>query len=212
MLVPRLLPSCAALLAFWGCGFSACRAEEPAVTNSTLTKLEVEVRHEHGPGIAPARRAYLTVGETRFAFLVPVGFRVDLSNPERVVLASTDGFAHLTIRVNRSLPPGLTALDAPSIRQLVLSRHPGAQIQEDFTASAANQHGPAFDFRWDSGSLPCASRVAFIPCAAGILEFNLTGNADKWARYLTDLGTVMQTFCASDASGQLVVTPLSDQI
>ncbi|MBE0540639.1 MAG: hypothetical protein IH623_04550 [Verrucomicrobia bacterium] len=212
MLVHRFLLLCATQFVVCGFAFPSHGVEEGTATNSTMAKLEVEIRQEHGTGIAPARRAYLTAGATKFAFLVPAGLRVDLSNPERVVLTTADGYAHLTIRVNRSLPPGLTGLDSASVRQLVLSRHPGAQIKEEFSASAANQSGPAFDFRWNLGSLACASRVAFIPCVAGFLEFNLTGNADKLDQYLSDLSTVMQTFCASDANGQLEVTPLSDQI
>src|SRR5580704_4695636 len=64
----------------------AAQAEQPAnaalavlfasPTNSP-SSLIAEVRTESGPGIRTARRAYLSAGTNRFAFLVPEGFRMD---------------------------------------------------------------------------------------------------------------------------------------
>ena len=159
----------------------------------------------------PARRAYLTAGTNRFAFLVPEGFSLHSSEPQQVQLVSTDQSCTLSV----SLLPGssLETLSPASARALLLARCPNAEFINEFSLSAADQSGPAFEVRWVGPQrIQQAARVAFIPSRAGPLLFWLSTSPEQLPARLTQLRLVMLTFCASDARGQLRVLPLSNKL
>jgi len=183
----------------------------PSLTNDATLSIEVKVKVESGPGQIPASRAYVTVGTNRFAFLVPGGFKIDSSDAQRVTMVRTDSGCVLSIRVLEALPqPGLTPADC---REKIAQEHPSCVIEEEFSLAAGNSSGPAFEIRWKGdGGVRRAARIAYVPMRAGVVEFSIDSNPDKFGAMLTHLNYVMLTFRASDLSGKIEPTPLSDKI
>ena len=205
--------SAALSLSFCSLGWLVLAADPVASPFAESTPLSVEVKHEAGPGLLPANRAYVTAGTNKFAFLLPDGFRLDQSDPCRVALVSSDFACLLTLRIIGALPPGAEGPDAGACRKQVLTEHPGAKILEEFSRSAANRSGPAFDFRWSASTkLERHALAAFIPSQAGILEFRLVSSLEKFEASRAAFNSLLLTFRASDANGRLSIVPLSDRL
>jgi hypothetical protein len=155
------------------------------------------------------QRVFLDVGTNQFAFIVPTGFRMDASDPQKIVLSDNAGTCFLTVRISSlRIPP------APSpdkfFQTEALSRFPGARITAEASDFAAGHSGDALDLEWTgTGGTKESARVAFIPCAAGVLEFSAlarTVNFKDAQMYLT----VLMTSVRSNETGKLVITPLPD--
>jgi hypothetical protein len=195
-----------------GWGFSAGAADPGAGLPAGPVNLQAEVRTDNEPGSLPARRAFVTAGTNRFAFSVPEGFRLDSSSQDLVSLISGDYHSVLTFRI--AAPAALASQEPPAAvwRQAVLEQHPGATILRQFTLTAANRTGPAFDAAWSApGGLQRNQRVAFIPALAGTLEFSLVCTTDAFLKAQYDLNFVLLTFRASDAQGRLDLPRFSNK-
>lgn len=199
-----------ALVYAWG--FSAGAADPEAGSSSGPFPLRAEVRTDNEPGSVPARRAFVTAGTNRFAFSVPEGFRLDSSSYDLVSLISGDYHSRLTFRI--AGPAALAGQEprAADWRETVLQQHPGAKILRQFTLTAANRSGPAFDATWSApGGLQRNQRVAFIPAAAGTLEFSLVCTTDAFPKAQYDLNFLLLTFRAGDAQGKLDLPRFSNK-
>jgi hypothetical protein len=98
-------------------------------------------------------------------------------------------------------------------RQAVLSEYPGVKILDEFTLSADNRHGPAFEAVWYPASgLPRRIRSVFVPSADNVLTFSIVFDPEKADAGRRALNTVLLTFRANDPAGKLAVAPLSDQL
>jgi hypothetical protein len=192
-----------------GCISSA--AEGAGAGAGSAPTMTAEVRQESGPRQLPAQRAYLAVGTNRFAFLVPDGFRADFSQPQRLQLLSADYTSLLSVRISDVVAVGEP--DPNVCRQMLLARHPGAKILEQFSRIVAGRRGPAFDLEWSApGGLVRSERIEFIPSNAGVFEICVVSSPERFAAGQQALNTVLLTFQASDAKGQLKVVPLPDRI
>jgi hypothetical protein len=201
-----LLPFC--LLA------GAASAAEPAWScASNAPPLQVDLRHEGGPGLAAANRVYVTAGTNKFAFQLPEGFRLETADPQKITLVSADYNSLLTWRILGPVPSGNPGLSSASCRELLMERHPGGKIMEEFTLASLGRRGPAFDFRWSAkGGGPRDERIVFIPALAGVLEFSLVSSPERFKAAQSELGLLLLSFRASDAKGKLVVPILSNKL
>jgi hypothetical protein len=201
------------ILPFWLPAGPAGAADLPWGCASNLPPLRVEVRHEGGPGLSAANRAYVTAGTNKFAFQVPVGFRLDTADPQSVTLVSADYNSLLNWRILGPLPAETPELAVASCRELLLERRSGGKILEEFTLAALGQRGPAFDLHWNAkGGTLRRERVAFIPALAGVLEFSLVASPAQFKAALPEFDLLLLSFRASDANGKLVVPMLSDKL
>jgi hypothetical protein len=189
-------------------------AAEPAWSCATnAPPLRVEVRHEGGPGLSAANRAYVTAGTNKFAFQLPDGFRLETADPQKVTLVSADYNSLLTWRILGPVPSETPELASAACRELLMERHPGGKIIEEFTLPSLGGRGPAFDVRWNAtGGGPRDERIVFIPALAGVLEFSLVSSPEKFKTAQPELDTLLLTMRASDANGKLVVPVLSDKL
>src|ERR1039458_9220594 len=139
-----------------------------------------QIKHVDGPGLLPADFAYVSFGTNKFGFVMPAGFRLETKDAQKVTLVSADLSCLLTFRVLESLPPGTTELDPALYRDLLLSRHPGCKILEEFSQAAVSRRGPAFDLRWNAtGAVQRRERVVLTPSNAGGLEFSLVSSVEN---------------------------------
>ena len=163
-------------------------------------------------GRDPVTRASLTCGNKRFTFLVPNGYRVDASDPEKVVLTSGDFHSYITLRA-ANLTCGDKTPQETECRAKLLEKYPEAKIMEEFTSAAGSFTGPGFDLRSKSkGGATTAARVAYIPGLSGALEFSLITSPEQFGNSLSQLHSVMLTFRASEVGGQIEVAALSDRL
>jgi len=204
---------CALLLALLDAGVFWAGAADPAANSPpTPLLLQAEVRTDNELDSLPACRAFVTAGTNRFAFSVPEGFRLEPSNPDLVSFISADYHSVLTFRIAATGAPAGQEPRAAVCREALLQQHPGAKILQEFTLSAANRAGPAFDAAWSaSGGLQRDQRVAFIPARAGTLEFSLVCTPDAFKKAQYDLNFLLLTFRAVDAQGKLDLPRFSNK-
>ena len=186
----------------------------PGTSSAATNKLAMKavVKADSGPGVRPAPRAWLTVGTNQFAFLVPEGYRMETPQGPRVSLANGDLSCVLSFGVVGPLSPDGRELTPEACREVVVTRRNRATILQEFTLYANNQGGPAFDLRWVTGGVERQERVAFIPCNGALLEFDLTSSLDQFGAGQASLNFVMLTFRASDRTGKIEISPLSDRL
>jgi hypothetical protein len=202
-----------AVLAIAGATLPGAPAAEPGMhsqTNALL--LAAELRHEEGPGLLPADRAYIVAGTNKYSLLIPAGLKLETWNEGAVALVSRDYNCQITFRL-RLLPPEGTELSVDLCRARLLEEFPAARIIKSFSAFADSRQGTAFEVElpgpagsWRHG------QIAFIPSRAAVLEFSLSCVPEKFESSRQQLSTVMLTFRASDEKGQLHVSPLSDKL
>lgn len=183
-------------------------AAKDATTNAPIS---VAVKLQSGPGQIPTSRAYITAGTNTFAFLIPDEYKMSCSDAQKVTLMKGDGSALISVRVIGSVAEA-KPFDGAAARQLLTEEHPDATITTEFGMTAANVSGPAFEIVWGSGVLARASRVGFVPLRAGVVEFSLDASPKSLGPSLGDLNYLVLTFRASDESGKLEATPLSDKL
>lgn len=157
----------------------AARADDsPTNTVASPTPtFRVTVHKGEIVGSEQIQRAMITSGTNEFLLVAPDGLTMDTTRPNKILLYPSDKSFFLTFRMTG------TAADDPgsqSCRKLLEEQYPGAQIVEEFSITAAGRSGPAFDLRWKSGRVSERFvRVAFIPSAAGLLEFSRISDAQN---------------------------------
>lgn len=177
-----------------------------AAAPASSPTFSVSLRPGETIGDYQVMRAFLTAGTNEIAFTIPNGFRMDASNPDRIVL--TDGSSAIFITIRLSGPPYPDAASQVDFfRGRALSRFPGAKIASQSSEIAANHSGPAFDLEWLSSSgSPQAARIAFIPCAAGVLEFSVLTQKANFKDADTYLSSLMVSVRTNEA-GKIVIRP-----
>jgi hypothetical protein len=171
--------------------------------------LAVSLRGGEKVGDHQVQRVFMDIGTNKLAFIVPTDFRMDASDTGRIVLSGNSSPCYITVRVSSP-----TSADAESqnafFRAEALSRYPGAKVSEESSDSAAGHMGNAFNLEWtDASGTPECVRIAFIPCAAGVLEFSAQAPASYFHEAQMNL-TVLMTSVRSNETGKLVIVPLPD--
>ena len=195
----------ALLCAAW---LPAARAGDWGAAPVVPSLLQISIVYEPVPNLPPVPRACVTTGTNQFAFVVPEGFRVDASNPETILLTQNDYSCFLTLRIASPAPADPSDVKPDFCRALLSSRFPGAKISEAFSLAAANHSGPAFNLQWTNASgVAQSARVAFIPSAAGLLEFSLVASPGKFSGGQPPFNSLLLTFRTNEG-GKLEILPL----
>lgn len=191
-----------------------CQPAFPCIPGDTNPPPVVaQVRHEEGPGLLPADRAYINIGADKFAFLVPAGFKLEPSSGRVVTIVSADYSCQISFRLALNVVDSAGALSPELCASKASDDFPGAKIVRSFSAMADSRQGPAFEVQL-TGTAGSARRgeIAFIPSRAAVFEFGLVCGAEKFDSACHILNTVMLTFRASDERGELRISPLSDKL
>jgi hypothetical protein len=191
---------------------AATNAQNPASGGETnLAAFRASLRSEEVIGSEAVKRAYVTLGTNEFAFVVPKGYRMDASIPEKITLIKDDYACSISLHFASAKSNGAAQPQADTVRQTVLERYPSTKIRDEFSQTAAGSRGPAFDLQFPNaaGALQFA-RVVFIPYANGVIEFTLLSNPDQFAIGQYAFDTLLLTF-SSNQDGKLSITPLSDK-
>lgn len=189
---------------------SAFAGETPSGTPSTnKPAFNASLRAGETVGAHQVQRAFLTVGTNQIAFIVPTGFFMDASNPQKIVLSDDAGEYFITVRVTNPQIPSEGSPD-DFFKAIVLNRFAGAKISDQFSARIANHAGTAFDLQWMSPKGGQQStRIAFVPTAAGVLEFSILSRVVNFKDAQGYLSGLMSSV-RSNETGKLVIDPLPD--
>jgi len=161
-------------------------------------------------GQSQIHRAYFTIGTNHYAFMVPSGFQMNASDPEKIVLSDADYTCFISIRNAGRLPA--EAQDSPEnyFRNLATVRFPNGTISDEISEFAANHGGPGFDLQWtNSSGAAQAARIAFIPTATSVLEFSVLCTSNKFNDGQLYLKVLLASF-RSDEGGKLEINHLPD--
>jgi hypothetical protein len=154
-------------------------------------------------------RAYLSVGTNEIVFIVPTSFRMDASDPQKILLTDNTGGCFITVRISGAPHPDAAA-QSDFFKAEALSRFPGAKISSQSSEFAANHSGPAFNLEWDGSSGSEQSvRIVFVPCAAGILEFSVLARTVDFKDAQTYLSLLINSV-RSNETGKIVIIPEPD--
>lgn len=174
--------------------------------------LSAQTRHEEGPGLLPADRAYLRAGTNQFSFLIPAGWKLETWTDGRAAVVTRDYGCRIVFCLARPPLPEGQQLDPDSCAQWILAEYPQARIQAQFPAIADSRSGPAYEIQLSGAGTTSRGEIAFIPSRAAVLEFTLICSPERFEVARRCFHTLMLTFRASDARGQLHISPLSDKL
>ncbi len=190
-------------------------AQQPyLLTGSTNTSQLVKVarKMEGGKGQITVERTYITVGMDKFGFLSPEGFRVEVSQDDRVDFVKPDLTAQLKLTAHNPLPEGRQP-DVAECRRLLLEMYPEAQIELEYGRPALGQMRITFDFTFSpSEKVKRFGRAVFIPFNGGILIISLETEPGREQDNSGPFYTLLRTLQASDENGKLEMRPISNQL
>ena len=187
------------------------RAEEvssPEVSPAVITNqlaFSAEVREVGGRGFLTRRCAYVRIGSARFSFLVPEGARVSTATEDRINVIKNDYSCVISFRAATG---DCATLNPEQLRQALIGRFYDLRFAGERQVTAADYTGTAFDFFHESDGLKRKTRMAFVPSAAGILEFKMTTALDRFEANQDMLNEVLGSFRAAKPNGELEVVRL----
>jgi len=174
-------------------GAQTNETESLAVTN--LPAFAVNVRRDVADTYMPYRYAFVTLGQEKYTFLIPEGYRVDTSDPAKVKLVSPDYSSLIVLAIGTSGLPVGAKMEAESLQAHVLNRHPAATVKENTGVGANGQNAAALDYVWKTeAGVTRTSRTAFVPTANGLMEFTLSASPEKFDAALGQLNLILLTF------------------
>ncbi len=136
-------------------------------------------------------------------FVLPEGFRADLSNPEKITLSNEDFTALLSVRVLAAPADGPAPGSTAAYRTWISSRWANPIILNEHTFSAAKNAGPAFDLLCKVDRVTRKVQIGFVPTPAGILEFSTVCSPEQFESARNALYVLMRGFQVSDLDGKL---------
>ena len=182
-------------------------ADEPSIeASATVTNrpgLKATLHGGETIGTHQVQRAFLDVGTNRIVFIVPGGFWMDGSNPQKIVLTAADKSAFITVRVLA------TAGSEMGFKEEALNRYPGAKITQESFDLVANHSGPSFNLEWMNGGVAQSAHISFIPTAAGILEFSVLSRSSDFKDARNNFETLIGSVQTNE-SGKIVIVPRPD--
>jgi hypothetical protein len=164
-----------------------------------------------GAGRSQIQRLHLTLGTNQYACVVPAGFRVDASNPQKIVISDPTYACFITIRLTGRPAAGAKGLPAEACREMALGRFPGARIASESSESVGHLSGPSFDLQWkNSAGTDQSARLVFVSTPVGIVEFSLLAASNKFREGTVLFGSLLSSFRGSEG-GKLELPAVSDK-
>jgi hypothetical protein len=201
------------ILAF-ATGFSLRLLADPAspdesaqVARPLKTAINATVQVGEVIGQEQQRRVLATADGRRLILTVPLGFRVDISNPEKVVLVNSDYSCVLSFRIAAPGTATAASLNAEVCRAWLSARLGDLRIQEEFSMATAGGSGPAYDLLCKVDGVARASRVAFIATSVGVVEFTSLSSPGQSEAAKAKLRFLLRSFQISNADGKLDLPP-----
>ena len=182
---------------------------EEATNNAPPGKPKLDARfyQQDTPYAGEITRCILVAQASQFSFVLPAGFRRQVDPVERKVsLISTSYTCAISAMIHETATDGAADLKPDTLRVQVSSRHEGAKIVDEFTASIESMSGPGFELEWKSeAALKMTTRAVFVPYAGGHLEFSVQAPASEIRQYDQALNQLMLSFRTSPIGADVAV-------
>ena len=192
-----------------------CRAGAGEATSEASTNrpgLRAVIRSEEIPDTTngkPLQRAFFSSGTNRFTFILPEDFKLDASEPDKLMLTSPDYTCFMTVQLTHPGTDDAAVLTADFCRDLVLKEFPLAAVNNEFAIRAGNQGGPAYELQWkNSGGAQQRACVGFVPSLAGVLKFSMLSNLEPYPVNQAKFHCLLRSF-QNNENGKLEVAPVS---
>jgi hypothetical protein len=182
-------------------------AEDAAKSAAEPPKLEARFYQQNTPFSGEVTRGILVAQTTQFSFVMPPGFRRQVDAAERKIsLTSTNFTCAITAKIYEIATDGQADLKADSLRDRVLSQHKKARVVDEFKASIESMSGPAFELEWVSElGQKMTTRAAFVPYAAGHIEFTVQAPTSEIRQYDQALNQLLLSIRTSPVGKELAV-------
>jgi hypothetical protein len=159
------------------------------------TPLQVTLMQEAGGFEIPFYDAFITVGENKFTFVVPQGFRLK-NDPAtgRLVLGNENGDCYLCFTILSSTAEA-SEMSADACRACLLKQHPSGKIFQEFSPGVAGHAGRGFDIQWKATEeITLCERFALVPTVYGTFVFTAISSRNHFSTSKANLGLVTGTF------------------
>jgi len=182
-------------------------AEEPAKTAAEPPKLEARFYQQDTPFSGEITRGILVVKDSQFSFVMPAGFRRQIDPAEKKIsLTSTSYTCAITAKIFETSTDGQADLKPDTLRARILGQHKDAKIVDEFNASIESMSGPAFELEWVSEmGQRTTTRAAFVPYAAGHIEFTVQAPTSEIRKYDQSLNQLLLSIRTSPVGKDLAV-------
>lgn len=193
-------------------GYQTCGNEARLEVATNQPVMRTVIRSQPVPDVTnakPIQRAFFSIGTNQFAFVIPENFKLDASQPNKIILTVANYTCFITVQL---IQP--TTVDAPewtvdSFRNQAQAEFPEADIIREFELRAANRSGPAYELRGrnseDGNQMAC---VGFVPSNAGWLKFSFLSDLGKYPENQISFRCLLRSF-QSNARGKLEILPVS---
>jgi hypothetical protein len=148
------------------------------------------------PERGPVTSYILQKSDHRFAFLPPPEWRLNLeASTDQLTMLPTNLTASISFAI-QVFPTNLaSSLDASWLRGQLVKRFGSAEIIREFPCYTSDRKGLAFDLEMAvTNGAKMAYRVAFVPYAGGLIEFDLAAPAPKVADYHFAFANLLTSF------------------
>jgi len=173
---------------------------------TALQPMAVSVQAEPVKTLETIYRAYVTVGQEKFAFLIPEKFHTGGDPAQgKLQLTSLTGDTMISFSFIGPAPTEATDGGRERYRELLSSRYAQGKILSEFTRPALGRNGLGFDVEWKSpAGLLQKTRAVYIPTAAGMLEVTLTTGTRNFTAMQESLNLTLGSL-QSSVGGKLTV-------
>jgi hypothetical protein len=187
--------------------FAAQITAQESPKASPEPKLEARFYQQNTPFAGEITRGVLVAKETQFSFVMPSGFRRHIDAGEKKIsLTSTSYTCSITAKIFETATEGQVDLKPETVRSRVLGWYKDSKVVDEFTASIESMSGPAFEVEWvsDTGQ-KMTTRAAFVPYAAGRIEFTVQAPSSEIRQYDHTLSQWLLSFRTSPVGKELAV-------
>lgn len=138
----------------------------------------------------------LRVEDREFRFIPRRKWTVKYDPTKKTVtLLPPDLEAGLSFTITTEPDEVLADMKPERLRELILTRYPGARITSEFKCYTGGRSGLAFEFELMlEKETTAAFRVAFVPFDGGVIEFELKTTGSNLAAYHHTFGNLLNSF------------------
>jgi hypothetical protein len=157
----------------------------------------------------PMFRAFVTVGDNKFTFIIPEQFGTG-GDPAHgsFQLKTLQGDSHVSFAFVNPESSSTDGFSQEAYRQTLMERYPNGKIVKEFSRPVGGHKGSGFDVNWTSANgIAMTTRAVYFPTSAGTVEMTITSGTKKFKDARLALNSILTTFAAS-VNGKLTVAHL----
>lgn len=156
-------------------------------------------------------RVFVQLGTNQFVFVKPLDLQTEDSNPGGLMLTSEDARYFIKFRILQADPSEPASRQTEACKEKALAAFSRPSNIENFNFSVAGREGFGLQFLHELPSVgERLTKVLWVPCKAGILEFTLTTTPGQVRTASQALNELLLTF-RSNERGKLEIIRRSEQ-